>query len=269
MINYLFCIRYSVITNANKKQFVIGRNQSIDDYKAQLFDADRLAVHEELFFKTTLPSIDYQVKNTEGVNASAIVLTSPDLPEPFLGNLKRKAEEYEWLTVAFVSIDETVSDSINAHIESSGIHHGPYCTVRIDDDDAVSHKFLENSKRFVVDGLNGCLYSQSKGVNAWYDRERKQYTEMKDAVVPKVSVGMMLIKTDGIVDNVYNAGNHAKIDLVAPVLVDSRRVSFFRSMYDLQDTGGIQFGKKDDKKNPKREKADVTKHFPIEPDMFA
>lgn len=267
MVTVLFCIRYSVVTKTSKNSFVSGRDCTDDEYKAKIFDKKRLEVHQRLFEKVCIPSIDGQVLDNKHIKIKVLVITSQELPSEQMLALDNLQKKYGYLDVLKVSFAANVSESINSYIRDKNINAANYCTVRIDDDDGVSKYFSNNLARYITSSNNNFVVSQSNGYTCWYDQDKNKITEGYHSFNIKVSAGMAFVKTDGGVDNIYNVGNHTKVDRHYPLIVDSRIVAYLNNRYDFQDTAGLSY-KSREKSNFSRDVPRIKECFSIDLGLF-
>ncbi|WP_156926530.1 glycosyltransferase [Carnimonas nigrificans] len=249
MKKHIFVIvRYSVFTRTGAKNFILGRNNNLVDYKAELFNDDRMAVHDFLFKHVTFESL----KNQQGVDlnqdVTLIVLTSEDMPEKWYTSLYSSIKNYSWANIVRVNENSGVETEVR-NIIASIDEDMCYATIRLDDDDGLSNDFLKNIYSYLRPEFSGHIVSHGYGYEGLFDLESFKFININEFYYPKVSAGLAKIDTressNGHVNrSIYGAGNHVRVDRNYPTILDSRAPKIFRSAYAYQDTGGKGYEKR-------------------------
>lgn len=234
-----FLVRYSVLS-AKQGYWVIRRNTELEEYKETLFSDTRMRLHSQLFFGLTVPALDNAISNSS-VDAACIVLTSTELPTEHKKKLYDECARYGWMQVREVAPDksyiEELEDLVGQSLDAEDDDKVLCCTVRIDDDDAVSKDFLQQLEKYLKFGNSGFAVSLAKGYKVFLEGEK--ITHFAEYFHAKGSVGLAYMKirarNSGPFQTVYSFGDHMKIDRKTRLIVDGRKASFLRAIHDQSD----------------------------------
>lgn len=244
-------IRYNLFLK-KLKSWQITRTD-IDTYKRDLFDSERLQERLELFKSFTIPSLIQQdligdcIDGTEIRRLQVFLATSDQLPENHKREIEELSNKYRWLNVCYLSEDANSFDHIvTDYIESlySQLHKPIlYSNMRLDDDDALSYDFLNRLEKFTTEENIGRAISFANGYFGVYDSEHKVFTHFCQRFTPKIALGLALINrydNNGYSDNkmrtIYRAGAHLSIDKYIPVILDSRKPAYIRTIHNHADS---------------------------------
>ena len=262
-------IRYSVLSKNRSKNWVVGRKE-FDEYREELFHPDRLSAREELFQKITLPSLVHQSKSPSKDWLTVYILVSEEMPKNSLDSLSKIVGAYDWISIVPVPVEKT---QINAPL-MNGVSEVEgdicYASVRLDDDDALASTYFEDLFRYIEKPFAGFGVSFGKGVAGVISNGK--FADFKDYYYPKNAQGLAFIQyksaNEKVVDmSVYDAGIHTRIDQNHPVILDSRKCAFMRTIHQHADTAA-------DKalasilKLQSLEISNVTAHFSFDPSLM-
>lgn len=255
-------IRYSVVLKTRKNNWIVGREEDFDGYKARVFDTERLKARRSLFEQVTLSSLDRQ---EEMENVSVILMTSDELPETEKRELYSMTQNRPWLKIKELNEEEkNYERTINQEIKSFGTDL-LYSTVRLDDDDALAKNYFGRLNTFMDEANVNRLVSFGMGYAGLYSEESNAFMEFKQYYYPKIAIGLAKISKYKLDDNsfssgsIYADGKHTIVDQKAVLLLDSREPAFVRLIHSSADTVGVH-----DKKIAKMDSADlkeVSQHF--------
>lgn len=230
-------IIYSVLTKTSA--WKIGKEISFEEYREKLFDPERLKKREEIFERITLPSLSSFSKNS-----TVIIFISNELPAIFKQRLLKLIEPYGYIKLVNVDVDEHVFIKVGTTVKGELKKMGEdvlYSTIRLDDDDAVSKKFMNNFEPYLDHRFIGVCVTFSSGVGLIFDNDKIISAHLKKA--PKIAIGLAWINKfnskEGTFDSkyisVYNLGNHINVEERVPTLIDPRKISWARSIHDISD----------------------------------
>lgn len=262
-------IRYSVLSEDKAKAWVLGRGD-FDEYRRKLFDSERLKSRHELFKKITLPSLVNQTVRPSKDWLTVFLLVSEEMPHEHLRNLENLVRNYDWISIVSLPISSTKLNSpVLRHLKRT---HAAvtYATVRLDDDDALAENYCERLLTYVEEHFSGFCISFGKGVAALIGED--QTVNFKAYYAPKLAAGLAFIqhKPEGIAPRgktVYELGNHTKVDLNIPTILDSRSVAFLRTVHLHADTASDNNLLKYTKL-PTLLASDVEKSFKLDSEIF-
>lgn len=123
--------------------FQVGHD-SIEERRAFLYDPERLARRWFWFENVTLPGLIAQTDP----DFTLVLMTGPDLPEPYLSNLRELCEMFPQFKLALVP-------PMERHIEACLVAVSPYIQAeanvvghfRQDDDDAIAIDYIHHARR--------------------------------------------------------------------------------------------------------------------------
>jgi len=246
MRTHMFIIvRYSLLTS-DGSAWIIGR-QERNSYIESLFSPDRLAIHEFLFENVALPSIASQSFKPTKDNVTMVILTSEDLPRINFNNLIRITSPYDWILVKRMTSQKTQSEIIEEAIMEQLERFDEevcYCTIRLDDDDALRRNYLERVSRYCDRIFAGHALSFGKGVVGIYNNDYRKFEEFYEYYEINNAQGLCFINiydptTQSTIHKyltVYHVGNHRKTDQRVPTIVDSRSAMYIRTVHQASDT---------------------------------
>tara|TARA_B100000700_G_scaffold329350_1_gene450693 strand:+ start:2667 stop:3494 length:828 start_codon:yes stop_codon:yes gene_type:complete len=249
-----YLIRYSVLQDS--RQWKIARDNDYEQYKAALFDDERLALKYRLFSQLTLPSVVAQQRPDEADNYEVILLTSSELPTHRLEELEQLAKQHACLTILPVEPNRSFVSVASHYLKqqfSAAAKDCVYSTVRLDDDD-ILHRRFERRLRFYTAKINlNYMVTFSQGYEAFLDgQQHYQLSQAIDLYYPKIALGLAQVgfysaernKTVGSNVHVYQTGKHTTVDQRYHLIEDKTPNMFVRVSYDLQDTQAEGFNKR-------------------------
>ncbi|MGO3862318.1 MAG: glycosyltransferase [Halomonas sp.] len=239
-------IRYSILTQS-RGAWVIGRDKEFEDYKAHLFDSQRLAIHEKLFKEVTVPSLSKMKKS----DTTVIVFTSDELPEPFLSNLHDIAKNAGNIKVFGLSRDQPAIARMHQQLSKElkvFAEDVCYATVRLDDDDALADNYYQELSKYLSPAFVGHSISFAQGYAGLYDGS--VYTKFYPMNLPKCALGLAHIhlynkgKRISKTPSIYALGAHTRIDEKAPLILSSEQSMYIRTIHKGSDMYGEKILKK-------------------------
>ena len=187
--------RFSIHDYKNK-QFNYTRKKTKDMYFDTLFSDTRLQFKFSVFKNVTMPSIYNQTNQ----NYEWYIYSSTFMPEKYKQYLLEITRPFPKIKCFFI-------DNFKEFYEFKELSHlnydtEKYCTVRLDDDDALCKNFIEilnkykNKKGFIISFPNGIKFNYKNN---------------------KVNLGKLMSKNDlalgltGIGMNIYLCGDHSNL----------------------------------------------------------
>lgn len=205
-----------------------------------MFSRSRLDIHEHLFTHLTLPSVECQIDREGVLDFSFMVLTSEVLPEPYLGNLHRLAEERPWMDV--VELPAFVNQpfaGLGAMIEQR-CTSSRYVTVRLDDDDVLSGDYMDGLQKHLDLPWRDYAVSFPRGFCGFYGR--RGFSEFRKFNKPKLALGLATVHDLKPARNgsrriryVYDFGRHARLDEKLPVILNGSFPAYLRTIHSQSD----------------------------------
>ncbi|MFO1138869.1 MAG: glycosyltransferase [Paracoccus sp. (in: a-proteobacteria)] len=217
------------------------KHEEIEERRAYLYDPARLARRWFWFENITLPGYIAQ----GDPDFTLVVMTGPDLPEPYLSQLHELTEILPQLRLALVPPMERHLDACMAavapHIEPGADVVGHF---RQDDDDAVAVDFIQHARRDFP-ALEP-LWSRSKRLCCDYSRG-----VVLKGTAEGVAVEPWVVHNTGIAQPIYlapDAGRtavhfqHWRVALSMPNVMMARHLMFARFLHHDNDSGAIGTG---------------------------
>ena len=189
MLTYIIT-RFSIY-DYNTKHFKATRNLNKFEYKKQLFSEDRLNYKFKSFELITLPS----VLNQTNQNYIWYIYSSIYLPEIYKQRLLDLTNNNPKIICTFIESFKYFNkiNQINTK----------YCTIRLDDDDGLSHTFIEKLNLFkhekdktIISHPNGrkCKINNGNVIHG-------TAVHIKNVAIGLCAIGM----------NIYNCGDHTSV----------------------------------------------------------
>ncbi|UYV18036.1 putative rhamnosyl transferase [Halomonas qaidamensis] len=238
-------VRYSVLTH-HRGAWVIGRDNDFDEYKKKLFEDERLKLHTKLFKTVTLPSL----LKMEKKNTTVLLFTSSEMPAKYLNEIKEIELKFENFKVIEVDVSQSLTkvmqDKLLGELGKLG-EEVCYASVRLDDDDALADEFYVSLFKYVDPSFVGHSISFSKGYAGLY--ENGSYKGFYVQNYPKLALGLSHIHhyrkgEEKEVSSIYSLGGHTRIDEKAPIIIDSRKSMYIRTIHEASDMYGSKIKSK-------------------------
>lgn len=266
-------IRFSVLTKS--KAWKISRENDFESYKVKLFDKQRLNTKFHLFEQLVLPNLQELASQSEEVEMQVLIVASSLMPQTFAERLKSLVSDMDFIALSFIDentqLKAPINDFVRKHTRSE-TNHCAFATVRMDDDDLLSSKYIHSLTKFVTSEFAGNVVSFSKGYESFYNSEEKIAEPNIRVSWPRIALGLAHINyfdadeqkfSDNIL-SIYGVGDHSKIDKNRPFIVDNTRGMFLRMSYSEQDTQGLGIADRIKRKDCSLvEVSEVTDNFPL------
>ena len=240
----LVLIRYSVLSYKTLG-WRLNRDNDICEYKKILFNDNRLAERLKGFKNIVLPSLMAQTIRLDPNMFRIIVLTSNELPIAHLNALRSTLAPYKWANIhqipADISVGAEFQNISSQTLIDMGIKIGPYASVRLDDDDALSRGYFERLSKYITTDNLGKVVSFPLGYLGKYDHDEQRYTSFAMHDEDFTAQGLASIchfdgkRVDG---TIFSFGNHTKIAVNHPYILDRLGRFYIWSIYPSQDTRG-------------------------------
>ena len=206
--------------------------QSVIEYRNELYDDDRLKVREQIFLNHTLPNL---AAAAEGHDVTHVVSYSVSLPEKYKVSLKQAADTYPFLLLD-EQADGKVGRSLKLLAKKKAELGEVFGLYRLDDDDVLPTNYFSRMKRYMRPAFTGMVVSFPLGVEAILDG--MTISNLKAAHFPMNSMGLMHVCRLGAKSKRVLApkgGEHNKADRDNAVIIDSREFGYFRFNHIDQD----------------------------------
>ncbi len=220
-----------------ERGFQIG-HETLEERRAFLYDPDRLARRWFWFENVALPAFIAQTDP----DFTLVVMTGPDLPEPWLGRLRDLADVLPQLKLALV---EPMEAHLDACWSAVAPHVEPDADVvahfRHDDDDAVSIGYVARARADFA--LARPLFTRARRVSIDYPRGLVLHADadgvrVEPRIVHNACAGLTVyLKPDQQRTAVHYP--HWKLALSMPGLVIGSQPGFVRVMHGDNDSGTV------------------------------
>lgn len=214
---------------------------SLAERRAFLYDPDRLKRRWYWFRHVALPSWQAQTDT----DFTLVVMTGPDLPQPYLSRLHRLARDHDWLRLELVPpMDrhlEACLTALRPHLDDTADVIGHF---RHDDDDAVGVDYIAAAR------------ADFQAVRALWQRDRALCIDHARGVMADLRGGALTL-TPRITHNATAAMTiflppdlprsavhyeHWKVGLWMPNVAITRDPMFLRLIHDDADSGDMGAG---------------------------
>lgn len=257
-----FLIRYSII-QPQQKGWRVAEN-SLEKYISEILSDKRLDIREQMFENITIPSLKNQAF-THDTRSTVIIMVSDLLPAPRMERLRQITRCLEGTHSVIITRIRSGVASTNS-FEYAGINEATkqiiketlgqtnkaiLATVRLDDDDGLSENYIIELSKHIKEDFAGYAVSFAYGLEGYYDESRKDISDIRHLYFPKNAQGLAYIfkyvpaenfkNTEKI--NVFNLGNHVKIDEQFPVIVYAKEPMYFRTLSKTNDSVDARYHK--------------------------
>ena len=210
--------------------------KSDDEYKAYLFNDDRLSMRTRIFLEQSLPQIEAA---KHGHHVIHVVSYSSDLPEKYQKALEDATERFPFLVLdrryprgSSMPITRVIQTAVSEHHPDDNV----FAMYRLDDDDCLAVSFFDRAAPYVISEHKGWNVSLGLGLtgipnSTGYSCVRRLYDAMTGAGL----ISICQLRKDGSLETPVG-GPHPIVDRTSPVILDSRAVSFFVSRHAGQDS---------------------------------
>ena len=189
-------------------------------YKSKLFSSRRLDFKFKVFEKMTLPTVIHQTHK----DYTWYIYTSNILPEKYKKKLLKLTEKHPQIKCKFIESFKEFTFTPDKE--------GPYCTVRLDDDDGLNPHFFKNLQKYKH--LDGCIISHSHGLKY---RLKEGNVDLGSAIVYKnIALGLCAIGK-----NIYDCGAHTEIAENHKVIYDETPKMYYLCYSELCDSKRVNF----------------------------
>lgn len=190
--------------------------KSQQDYRSKLFCPDRLNYKFESFEKITLPS----VVNQTNKNYIWYIFASEYLPTRYREKLLNLTTNYDKIVCVFIKSSKEFKVKLDPAIK--------YCTIRLDDDDGLSHNFIQNLQKYKH--KDKVIISCPNGRKVAIKNHKIVY---KNAPYRNKNIALGLC---AIGLNIYKCGNHVTIHKRYPIIYDNKKNMFLLNCSKFCDT---------------------------------
>jgi hypothetical protein len=241
----ILLMRYSVLQRrVGGEGWAVRRKSGFENYRAELFDDERLTQRLVALTRIVLPSLAAQTVHLNPRYFRVMVFTSDELPERHLSDLRAALSKYPWATVELVSANEKpdYDRAILDFLKWAKVSPGVIASARLDDDDALCRTYLQRMYRLVTPSNAGKVITFSYGFLGRFDHAKKRFTKFFRVLTPFTAIGLALVsRYDGnaLLDgNIFaRRGSHLLLRK-QPHIEDMSFPAFVRSHYETQDTSG-------------------------------
>lgn len=216
-------------------------HQTLAERKALIYDPERLRRRWSWFEAVTVPSIIGQTDE----DFTLVVMTCPDLPEPYLSRLKELAAEIPAIKLELVEPQERYlqgcMEAIRPNMDGRADVIGHF---RLDDDDAVALDYIASAKR------------DFQGAKAIWARKKRMACDYASGVVAKIrrqglglesrfiylSTAALTIYLPADLERTAIHYEHWKIASLMPTLTLGQRRMFLRLIHQDNVSGEVGAG---------------------------
>ncbi|WP_245155634.1 putative rhamnosyl transferase [Paracoccus ravus] len=216
-------------------------HDSLDERRAFLYDPERLARRWFWFENVTLPALLAQTDP----DFTMVVMTGPDLPEPYLTRLHELTEIAPQFKLALIPPMELHLDAclqaIKPHVEAGADVVGHF---RQDDDDAVAVDYVENARRDFA--AMRPLWQRKRRLSCDYARglvlkAGPRGIAVEPRIIYNAVAGLTAYLPPDAERSIMNFP-HWKMGLYMPGVMQTDRLMFVRFLNHDNDSGAIGAG---------------------------
>lgn len=231
-IDIIGIVRFSVLSTSPRPFQIYKDVQSFEELACKILDERRLLSRFQLFETICLPSFDHQTDK----RFILLVVAPRLLPEHWKDRLRALAGIKPYLRIHFADEQKFGMEHIGELVRNKYLaSKGPFYTVRIDDDDAISTSFLELVRRYIALPYVNHGISFCRGFVL--DIRADGYL-FESQVVPNIAVGFGYVSSDIAPRTVFDTSElHHRAHQRHPVIMDATRNSWIVVSHGSNDTG--------------------------------
>lgn len=230
---YRAVVRFSVFDPEGSWRAAKGAFTGPDDYRDHLWSPERLQPRLRVLGRYAAPI--YQRMAAER-DFRVLVLHSPELPEPWAGELHDLADRYPVLDLVAVPGMVDLREPVRRSLAGSG-RSGTVVMLRVDDDDVLALDFLDQLAAYATPAHEKWCVSLSRGVAARLTASGP--TDFRRHLIPFSSIGQAFVgsyRARGGLLELPPATPHTRVATRRPTIVDARTASWLQLRHPLQDT---------------------------------
>lgn len=239
-------MRYSILQAPENggNAWDLGRDTTLDEVRAKLFDPIRLAQRLRALNNVVLPSLAKQSVRLNRRRHRLVVVTSDELPSDHMAALRAALAPYPWARIETCPVDRRPDypGIVDAFLRETRASRGMVATVRLDDDDALGRRYIEKLLTHVTPENDGHAVTFPLGYIGLYDAETGTFSDFCRTRNPFYALGLAMVEIfDGkrfAGRTVYGLGDHTKIEARWPHIIDESIRAYIRTIYPEQDTAG-------------------------------
>ncbi|MDT0500408.1 MULTISPECIES: glycosyltransferase [unclassified Halomonas] len=204
------------------------------DYISQLYSDERLGPRFDIFLDRALPIYE---SYTERYNYKHIIQYSEELPQKWKDKLFEAKEKYPFLLLYKVRGEVDYKNIIEEGVSFSSSGDAVVVVFRVDDDDLLSHDYLDQLSHYAAFGFFGMSVSFSLGVVAKYQcGEYRDFRVLRKHLMSQgqATIGKFVKEEERFY--LPSSVSHMETDLHRPVIIDSRKPAFLQTLHASQDT---------------------------------
>jgi hypothetical protein len=209
-------------------------------YLSVLWSPERMVPRCELFSRLCAPQLQAMAGRHDYRH---VVLHSPGLPEPWLGQLRATVQEHPVLELVPVDGPELPSPTTLAKTLVPGrrVDSGPVVTFRVDDDDLLAVDFLDHLAEYANYADRGRAVNLPRGFTSVWDESRLSMHDLRPVLERfggrgQAFVGWYDAESGALDDLPERHEPHSKIDQFRPVVHDARHPAFLWTQHVHQDS---------------------------------
>ena len=246
----LILMRYSILSIDAARSWKLGQ-KSLEDYRNDLFNSDRLDLHENLFFNLTFKSI-LQLYQNSSVDLEFIMFISTELPEEYKQRLYDLSSLHSFFTIKELDpSDKTLPTIDNEVVDNIKLNQGEtiYATIRLDDDDALHPKFIENIEQYLQPAYVNHGFSFSCGYSGIFNGSQfESFHKMNSINNAQGQTFISSMDSEGKVSGFVSVYSmkiaHSRLHWSVPVIVDGRHEMYIRTVHEHGDFYTADYKKK-------------------------
>lgn len=255
MKKIFYIVRYSVLHYSNA--WILSKESAtIEQYATALFDEKRLNLKFDFFSNLTLPSVAAQKRENTNCSHEVVVFTSDELPTEHMKKLMSLSQEIAF-TIIPVKRDQNYARICNEYIKKQFLEaekDALYATVRLDDDDVLADTYEQRLSSYLTPLNDDYVVTFPLGYESYFtiSNNKCHLENTLNINFKKIALGLAHIGQYNATENsfssktlnIYQTGNHTKVDERFNVIYDMTPRMYLRVSYEMQDTKGAGYRKR-------------------------
>lgn len=209
------------------------------EYLSYLYSDSRMLFRLHVFINLSLPLLEKGSKEFDYIH---VVQYSSVMPKKFLDQLLDAEKRYNFLKLVEVNEEERY-ERVWAEVKAFMLpkfkgEQLVFGFFNLDDDDLLATSYFEQMKQYVLARNVGSYVSLAQGATGYYNYKKEKLEVAKICYSPKINIGLLAISYfNGDSFYIPRRGSHKFVDQDAPLILDSRNISYFWIRSEFQDTG--------------------------------
>lgn len=222
--------RFSLVTNSTLGSFRATRGKTIEEAEAAIFSEERIAQRLSLFKGFCLPTL--KVLADKHQEFYSYIFVSQMAPKTMIEALHEAVAGHKQIEIVYFSHNDSVKSVSRQLVSRSAT--ADFFSMRLDDDDALSPRFVEKVHEVYIEERTEDCLSFSSGYTVYRNKNGLFMLSRSKYVANAFGLGVFSDKAN--LKTVFDLGNHALIRQTRKLHVDDTDGMWLSPIYDGNDS---------------------------------